>query len=251
MSGRLMNNLILILNIRVKRVADIKKSEINLEHKGQAGGRHQNKPTTKRSIRLERFFGGKMRQKNQFRKMNISEYNKILQSLSFLRSAATYFKEYFINKKVVYRTKDNEITVYFSESNFMHLCGFYYLKGTNKFFKDCLDNQLDISSLLVKKDGTTMQKIQILSSITELTSSHVRLTGSGRYLYLEFDYSLRTNKQILALTLKDTHKKVVPQSLLNLKKMKNFFKGEAVIEIYAVKLETNEKVIYYNEKNDL
>ena len=45
MSGRLMVNLILNLNIRVKRVADTKKSEIKLEHKGQAGGRHQNKPT--------------------------------------------------------------------------------------------------------------------------------------------------------------------------------------------------------------
>ena len=33
MSGRLMVNLILNLNTRVKRVADTKKSEIKLEHK--------------------------------------------------------------------------------------------------------------------------------------------------------------------------------------------------------------------------
>ena len=56
MSGRLMVNLILNLNIRVKRVADTKKSEIKLEHKGQAGGRHQNKPTRERPKLLGRFF---------------------------------------------------------------------------------------------------------------------------------------------------------------------------------------------------
>lgn len=45
-----MVNLILILDIRAKRVADTKtKSDINLEHKGQAGGRHQNKPTDETS----------------------------------------------------------------------------------------------------------------------------------------------------------------------------------------------------------
>ena len=58
MSGRLMVNLILNLNIRVKRVADTKKSEIKLEHKGQVGGRHQNKPTRERPKVLGRFFGG-------------------------------------------------------------------------------------------------------------------------------------------------------------------------------------------------
>ena len=56
MSSRLMVNLILNLNIRVKRVADTKKSEIKLEHKGQVGGRHQNKPTRERPKVLGRFY---------------------------------------------------------------------------------------------------------------------------------------------------------------------------------------------------
>ena len=46
------------------------------------------------------------------------------------------------------------------------------------------------------------KKLQVLGSIEELLGKHVHLTGSGRYLYLEFDYALRTRKQILALTLK-------------------------------------------------
>lgn len=48
-----MVNLILILDIRAKRVADTKiKTDINLGHKGQAGGRHQNKPTKKGDTQL-------------------------------------------------------------------------------------------------------------------------------------------------------------------------------------------------------
>ena len=246
MSGRLMVNLILNLNIRVKRVADTKKTEINLEHKGQAGGRHQNKPTRERPKLLGRFFGGKnMKKEEQFRTINTLENNRIVCIILSLYKIAKYFKDNFFGKKVVYCTRNQKVSVYFSESNFMHLCGLYYSRGAKNFFLDCLDKKLDVSSLLVKKDGTTFQKSAILNSVTELTSSHVRLTGSGRYLYLEFDYALRTKKQILALTLKDTSKKIVPQSLLDLKKKRDFPKGEAVIKIYAVDFYTGKEWIYY------
>lgn len=49
----------------------------------------------------------------------------------------------------------------------MHLCGLYYSRGAKNFFLDCLDKKLDVSSLLVKKDGTTIQKLAILNSVTE------------------------------------------------------------------------------------
>lgn len=170
-----------------------------------------------------------MKKEEQYRRINTLEYNKIVQSIPLL----------------------NKIAVYFSESNFMHLCGLYYSRGAKNFFLDCLDNKLKVSSVLVKKDGTTFQKLAILNSITELTSPHVRLTGSGRYLYLEFDYALRTRKQILALTLIDTSKKIVPQSLLNLKKTREFPKGESVIKIYAVDFYNGKELIYYTQENDL
>ena len=247
-----MVNLILNLNIRVKRVADTKKTEIKLEHKGQAGGRHQNKPTRERPKLLGRFFGGKnMKKEEQFRTINTLENNRIVCIIPSLYKIAKYFKDNFFGKKVVYCTRNQKVSVYFSESNFMHLYGLYYSRGAKNFFLDCLDKKLDVSSLLVKKDGTTFQKLAILNSVTELTSSHVRLTGSGRYLYLEFDYALRTKKQILALTLKDTSKKIVPQSLLDLKKKRDFPKGEAVIKIYAVDFYTGKEWIYYTEEIDL
>ena len=233
-------------------MADTKKTEIKLEHKGQAGGRHQNKPTRERPKLLGRFFGGKnMKKEEQFRTINTLENNRIVCIIPSLYKIAKYFKDNFFGKKVVYCTRNQKVSVYFSESNFMHLCGLYYSRGAKNFFLDCLDKKLDVSSLLVKKDGTTFQKLAILNSVTELTSSHVRLTGSGRYLYLEFDYALRTKKQILALTLKDTSKKIVPQSLLDLKKKRDFPKGEAVIKIYAVDFYTGKEWIYYTEEIDL
>ena len=192
-----------------------------------------------------------MKKEEQFRTINTLEYNRIVHSIPSLYKIANYFKDNFFGKKVVYCTRNQKISVYFSESNFMHLCGLHYSRGEKNFFLDCLDKKLDVSSLLVKKDGTTFQKLAILNSVTELTSPHVRLTGSGRYLYLEFDYALRTKKQILALTLKDTSKKIVPQSLLDLKKKRDFPKGEDIIKIYAVDFYTGKEWIYYTEEIDL
>ena len=192
-----------------------------------------------------------MKKEEQFRTINTLENNRIVCIIPSLYKIAKYFKDNFFGKKVVYCTRNQKVSVYFSESNFMHLCGLYYSRGAKNFFLDCLDKKLDVSSLLVKKDGTTFQKLAILNSVTELTSSHVRLTGSGRYLYLEFDYALRTKKQILALTLKDMSKKIVPQSLLDLKKKRDFPKGEAVIKIYAVDFYTGKESIYYTEEIDL
>ncbi|WP_314680513.1 PBECR4 domain-containing protein [uncultured Granulicatella sp.] len=192
-----------------------------------------------------------MKKEEQFRTINTLEYNRIVHSIPSLYKIAKYFKDNFFGKKVVYCTRNQKISVYFSESNFMHLCGLHYSRGAKNFFLDCLDKKLDVSSLLVKKDGTTFQKLAILNSVTELTSPHVRLTGSGRYLYLEFDYALRTKKQILALTLKDTSKKIVPQSLLDLKKKRDFPKGEDIIKIYAVDFYTGKEWIYYTEEIDL
>ena len=192
-----------------------------------------------------------MKKEEQFRTINTLEYNRIVHSIPSLYKIAKYFKDNFFGKKVVYCTRNQKISVYFSESNFMHLCGLHYSRGAKNFFLDCLDKKLDVSSLLVKKDGTTFQKLAILNSVTELTSPHVRLTGSGRYLYLEFDYALRTKKQILALTLKDTSKKIVPQSLLDLKKKRDFPKGEDIIKIYGVDFYTGKEWIYYTEEIDL
>ena len=54
----------------------------------------------------------------------------------------------------------------------MHLCGVDYRKGAGSFFDDCLNRHVIIDELKIKKDGTTMQKLQVLGSIEKACSSN-------------------------------------------------------------------------------
>ena len=114
----------------------------------------------------------------------------------------------------------------------MHLCGIKYEKGAASFFTDALNKNIDENSIYIKKDGTTFQKLQVLPQFKELIGKNVRVTRGYKYLLLSFDYALRTNKEILALTLIDRiNSDVIPQSLLNLHSMKKFKKKKKVIKI--------------------
>lgn len=73
--------------------------------------------------------------------------------LGRLAQAASFFDQYFRNKVVTYVTAEKNIILYFSATNFMHLCGSDYQKGAASFFD-------------------------------EVIGQHVCLTSSSRYLYL-------------------------------------------------------------------
>lgn len=183
----------------------------------------------------------------EYRYPNHNEIIKLKRYINLMTTASQFFERYFINKVVYYETELDKIAVYFSSTNFMHLCGISYKNGAKKFYKDCLNNQIIIHHMAIKWDGTTFQKLQALGSISEIIGNHVNLTISGKYLYLEFDYALRTKKQILALTLKHANAhKIVPQSLLDLKKQIIFPVGSPVHTIYAERFDTKAKEIYFS-----
>ena len=188
-----------------------------------------------------------MANSRDYRNPNYNEKIKLQRFFTQLQIAASFFKEHFVGKIMYYETEIESVELHFSPTNFMHLCGVDYRKGAGSFFDDCLNRHIIIDELKIKKDGTTMQKLQVLGSIEELLGKHVHLTGSGHYLYLEFDYALRTRKQILALTLKETSKKIVPQSLLDLKRKTVFPKGQKVISIYSKHLQTSELFYYLKD----
>lgn len=123
----------------------------------------------------------------------------------------------------------------------MHLCGIFYLRGSKNFFIDAKHKKIDLSKVLIKKDGTTFQKLQVLNSLPNLISKNVRLTTRGKFLLLDCDYALRTSKQILALTLIDQNDRfnVVPQSILNLHRMKKFDAGEPIIKIESKQFDSD------------
>lgn len=120
----------------------------------------------------------------------------------------------------------------------MHLCGVKYIDGSTIFYKDVLNNKIDVSKVLIKADGTTFQKLQVIANLKDLVSGHVQLVAHQHFLYLEFDYALKTNKRILALTLIDRNYVIRPQSILNLKNTNKRLKGENIIRIESEDLKT-------------
>lgn len=185
----------------------------------------------------------------KYRLPNFNEKLKLQRYFEQLHLAALFVKQHFIGKSMIYETNSEIVEVRFSSTNFMHLCGIQYTESAAQFFEACLNRHVVVDKIKIKGDGTTFQKLQLLSSIGELLGAYVRLTGSGKYLYLEFDYALRTNKQILALTLKDTSRKIVPQSLLDLKRKNVFPKGEKVVKIYSRHLQSSEIIPYFDKED--
>lgn len=191
-----------------------------------------------------------MNKKNRYKRMSFSEQTKLKHYLDVIYRTAQFLEDHFINQKVVYCTASQEVIIAFAKTNFMHLCGLYYKKGAHSFYDDSLNHHLKLELLQIKKDGTSFQKLQVLHSIKDLISPFVLLTGRGTFLYLDFDYALRTRKQILALTLIDDRSVLVPQSLLNLKRQKSFPKGEPVYRIYAEHYKTGQRQDLYLKNHE-
>ncbi|MBA3925629.1 PBECR4 domain-containing protein [Listeria rustica] len=142
--------------------------------------------------------------------------------LKQLTSGHAFFKEHFVNKRVIYVYKDKELikhfSIYMTASNFMHLCGVQYRRGAATFYNDIDNKTLRIKDVILKKDGTTKQKLQVLPLLNELIGNQVKVCHRGAYVHLAYDMAIRSNRSILAVTLKHAHvDKYVPTSLLNLR----------------------------------
>lgn len=170
---------------------------------------------------------------------NIEKY------IPHIHHAAQFFNEHFVNKYVIYSTKNHEITIRFIRSNFMHLCGIKYQLGARKFFDDALENKLKKDRMLIKNDGTTYLKLSLLKDISSLITENISLTGNATYLHLKFDHALRTKRQILALTLLNEDFLFIPISLLNLTSIQNFPNGSPIIQLKSIDLSTREEKIYF------
>lgn len=176
---------------------------------------------------------------NKYKKPNSKELKTLYEFVVCLHEAATFFKEHFVGKIVCYETSTKKVEVQFISTNFMHLCGIDYKRGAKQFFEDCLDDCIHVDLIHVKCDGTTIQKLKVLRSISELVGNNLRVTNSGDGLKISFDYAIRTRKQIFALALVNKRTRVMPISLLNLKSRNFFPSGDLVESIYSVNLNDN------------
>jgi len=75
--------------------------------------------------------------------------------------------------------------------------------------------------------------------LPKLFSEGVRITDNGSMLNLYFTHSLRSGKMLIGLALIDSGSDdEVPESLLNLRKIKVFPNGEKVVSIISEDLKT-------------
>ncbi|HDL5487531.1 TPA: hypothetical protein PXD24_002185, partial [Mannheimia haemolytica] len=82
----------------------------------------------------------------------MTEKERLKKYINDIENAAFFFETHFINKEVVYSTDDENISIIFKRSNFMHLCGVKYDDGAREFFYAAINNRLDINKIKTKSD---------------------------------------------------------------------------------------------------
>ncbi len=95
-----------------------------------------------------------------------------------LRESARIYKENLQNTNLlIIFQKDNKIEyieILFLSRNFMHLTGVRSIenngkyKKANQFYNDCLNNKLSYKNIVIKKDGTTKLKLDIISNLVNM-----------------------------------------------------------------------------------
>lgn len=186
------------------------------------------------------FILGQIFMKNkQYRKPRSGEIIQLSRYFKDINNVANYLQKEFINNTIFVQTKTEQLGLNINKSNYMHLCGILYQRGAKNFFEDALSNKLDLASILIKKDGSTFSKLSMLGLITKLFDEKLELTHSGKYLYLQFDHSIRTSSQRFAIALRDRGTISYPISFLNLRYEQRFPRGQKIENIYAVNKQTH------------
>lgn len=103
------------------------------------------------------------------------------------------------NFMFVYQTGKNKfekLEVEFTSKNFMHLVGIIlnphsHIKNAHAFYRACLHRNLEPSDFFLKSDGTTIRKLEVLSSLMNI---YKMITMIGDFNYKK--PTLRTKKLI-------------------------------------------------------
>lgn len=108
------------------------------------------------------------------------EYSKN-EIIKIVCNSAQRFKENLLNKNILFIFEDkkikytNIIQTIFLKSSFLHLTGIKYYKSANKFFEDCLDNEISSDNVLIKNKIFTRAKLQVLENAMSINKSAKRI----------------------------------------------------------------------------
>ncbi|WP_125584126.1 PBECR4 domain-containing protein [Levilactobacillus cerevisiae] len=155
-------------------------------------------------------------------RMTVAETKRFVRALPAIFSAQRYIEENLIGKIRYFFFREEGKVKWFGvqvvENNFMHLCGINYLGGPRKFWKAVQVNHLETDLIKIKNDGTTFQKLQVVSLLEELNGGNLLVSSAGVLFKVRYDHLLRTRRNIMALALNQVEMYYRPVSLLNLQK---------------------------------
>ena len=130
-----------------------------------------------------------------------------------IKLACNFVNDNLINRLIKYASENYTYDMIFNKSNFMHLCGVKYEKGASDFFRDILDDKLELDKIQIKDDGSTIVKLQIISNLQYLFDKNIFLGPSGRIGYTTYDGVIE--HKVMVLLLKRAKSVYVPNSILN------------------------------------
>lgn len=123
----------------------------------------------------------------------------------------------------------------FLKTNYLHLTGIETKLRPNDFFQRCVDNEISVEDIALRKDGSTELKISILPSLKIMMSCNALIgdyESSHRRLFVDIVVGDTKKLMTLGLTLKATGY-YVPKTLLreDVKTLSN--RTRKVIAVYS------------------
>lgn len=174
----------------------------------------------------------KPRQMRGFHVATTEELNRLNRVSDSIKEAAEFYKDNLSNGSVIYVSKHGEsieaLRIKYGEENFAHLVGMRFdRKDAKEMLEDLVNGVGEQNAILLKNDGSTFEKIKVLSSVSELIDASVfKLSAVAESVpqarKLRFSEALKTNDKRLLLALKDFEPEFYrPYSLINLESVRN------------------------------
>ena len=182
---------------------------------------------------------------NPFVQPSFSEGQRIQRSLDLLESVATFYQQSLLERTIIYESAHLHFGVRFASSNFAHLCGIKYKGGSSELFSALIAKRVEIERILIKRDGSTFQKLQVLPAVKSLLTSQVAIGGSGNMTQFQYDAMVRSHRKILSIHFQTNQDGLLfPVSLINLRREPRELRGEPVKHITIQHFDGTEQIIF-------
>lgn len=188
---------------------------------------------------------------------NANEIIAIKAKINDVQNALTFYRNNLTGRTKIYvylkdRTQITHLEITFANRNFMHLCGFKYLKGPKAFASDLKKNRLNIKLLAVKDDGSTFQKINIINSIKNFNTLNCKIDQRNPQSDINYSQLISSTNSAIAVA-QDENGNNFPLSFLNTTvENKNYIDPKQVLAIVDVFQDHNvQNLIVVEKKNNI